>query len=126
LLILLSSHASDIGSSDPDYRLPTLATHGNTVLDPEFVEAHNSLMRRRADAAIKQASAVLGADHIPHSCKLLEGTPVSAAIAEEAIVGGYGFIAMSSRGPGMQKDSLRYMGSMTEHMVADKSATAYV
>lgn len=90
---------------------------GNTDLDPEFVEAHNNQMRRRADEAIKQTSAVLEAGHIPHSCKVLEGTPVSVAIAEEAIAGGYDLIAMSSRGLGMQKDSLRYMGSVTEHVV---------
>lgn len=90
---------------------------GSTDMELEFVQAHNSQVRRQADLALEKTSRVLEEQKIPHTCKILEGTPVSAILAKEAGSGNYDLVVMSSRGMGMQKDTLHYMGSVTEHLI---------
>lgn len=49
--------------------------------------------------------------------KILEGKPVSALLAQEAAAGKHDLVVMSSRGLGQQHDQLRYLGSVTEHVI---------
>jgi nucleotide-binding universal stress UspA family protein len=88
-----------------------------TDLDIEFIEAHNARMCHQAECALKATSDILEEQGIAHTAKVLQGNPVSAVIAKEALAGGYDLIAMSSRGMGMQHDNLHYMGSVTEHVI---------
>jgi len=85
--------------------------------DDEVVERHNAKMREKAQAALKLTSGVFEARGISCSTKVLEGDPVSTAIAEEATSGGYDVIVMGSRGLGMSKTDLHYLGSVTEHVI---------
>lgn len=89
----------------------------STDFDLEFVEAHNTQIRRQAELALEKTSRILVERDIAHTSKILTGNPVSAVIAQEAKNGNYDLIAMSSRGLGQQKDKLRYMGSVTEHVI---------
>lgn len=89
----------------------------NTDFDIEFVEAHNSQVRRQGESALEKTTRVLAEFDVRHSGKILEGNPASAVIAREAECGDYDLIAMSSRGMGLQTDKLRYMGSVTEHVI---------
>jgi nucleotide-binding universal stress UspA family protein len=89
----------------------------NTDFDLEFVEAHNAQVRRQAEIALEKTTRTLAEFGVPHTGKILEGNPASAVIAREAECGDYDVIAMSSRGMGMQTDKLRYMGSVTEHVI---------
>lgn len=88
-----------------------------TDLNVGFVDAHNLQVRRNANQAIEKTSQILEQAKLPHTCKILEGTPVSAVLAQEAVAGEYDLIVMSSRGLGMQDDKLHYMGSVTEHLI---------
>jgi nucleotide-binding universal stress UspA family protein len=81
------------------------------------VEQRNAMMRRNAEASLKRTSEALSARGVVCSVKILEGDPVSAVLAREARKGGYDLIAMSSRGLGKQKDTLHYLGSVTEHLI---------
>lgn len=89
----------------------------NTDFDPLVVEQRNTAMRRHAEEALKMTTDALSENGITCTAKVLEGGPVSAILAREARSGGYDLIAMSSRGMGRQRDSLHYLGSVTEHLI---------
>ncbi len=88
-----------------------------TDFEPEFVERHNETMRRKAEQALSSTAAILAEHDVAATIKLLQGNPVSAAIAREAHNGGYDLIAMSSRGLAQQRDDLHYIGSVTQHVI---------
>ena len=88
-----------------------------TAFDIDFVKEQNKQMRANAERVLEKTTAVFAKQDIPYTTVVLEGNPVSAAIAHEACVGGYDLIAMSSRGMGKQADDLHYMGSVTEHVI---------
>ena len=88
-----------------------------TDYDPDIIERQNSKMRDRAQAALDLTGRVFARKDIPFVTKIVEGDPVSAALANEAESGEYDVIAMGSRGLGMQKNNLHYLGSVTEHVI---------
>lgn len=92
-------------------------TQTDTDFDPAYVEQRNRLMRQNAQEALKKTADLLTCKGLICMTKIIEGDPVSAALAHEARAGGYDLIAMSSRGMGKQKDSLHYLGSVTEHLI---------
>ncbi len=83
----------------------------------ELVRQRNTSMKRRADAAVTETSAVFSAADILVTTKVIEGDPVSAAIANEAQSGGYDLIAMGSRGLSLEKEKLSYVGSVAQHLL---------
>ncbi|MGO8671267.1 MAG: universal stress protein [Capsulimonadaceae bacterium] len=89
----------------------------DTDYDEEIVARHNTSMRDRAEATLKTTSQVFHRHGIACTVKVIEGDPVSAALAGEAEQNGYDLIAMGSRGMGMQKSDLHYLGSVTEHVI---------
>ncbi len=92
----------------------------------EFVGQQNRAMRLHADQVLAQTTDVFARVGIAYTAKILEGSPVSAQIAGEAQTGAYDLIAMSSRGMGRQKDTLNYMGSVTEHVIRRVSTPVLV
>lgn len=88
-----------------------------TDFDAEFVTEQNRQMRQNAERAIAKTVDIFAGHGIAHTTKILDGSPVSAAIAREAGAGEYDLIAMSSRGMSRQADALHYMGSITEHVI---------
>ena len=89
----------------------------NTDYDPAIVEQRNAMIRRHAEEALKTTASTLAERGVACSIKILEGDPVSAILARETRLGGYDLIAMSSRGLSKQKDSLHYLGGVTEHLI---------
>ena len=85
--------------------------------DEDTVVVQNSKMRQRAQAALAATAQVFANKCIKHDLKIIEGDPVSAALAAEAASGQYDAIAMGSRGLGMQKSDTHYLGSVTEHLI---------
>lgn len=88
-----------------------------TDFDAEFIGEQNRQMRLNAERVLAKTVDIFARHGIAHTSKILEGNPVSAAIACEAREGDYDLIAMSSRGMSRQADSLHYMGSVTEHII---------
>jgi nucleotide-binding universal stress UspA family protein len=88
-----------------------------TDYDEEIVQRHNQAMRDRADCTLKTTARVFERHNIKCTTKVVEGDPVSVALAREANDHGYDAIAMGSRGMGMQKSDLHYLGSVTEHVI---------
>lgn len=89
----------------------------DTDYDEEIVQKHNDSMRERADCTLKTTARVFARYNVKCETKVIEGDPVSLAIANEASDHGYDCIAMGSRGMGMQKSDLHYLGSVTEHVI---------
>jgi len=85
--------------------------------DEDTVVVQNAKMRQRAQAALAATARIFENKSIRHAVKIVEGDPVSAALATEAEAGQYDVIAMGSRGLGMQKSDLHYLGSVTEHVI---------
>ena len=88
-----------------------------TDFDEDVVERHNSKMNEKALEALQLTARIFAKREISHSTKIIEGDPVSTAIAAEAERGNYDMIAMGSRGLGMAKNNLHYLGSVTEHVI---------
>jgi nucleotide-binding universal stress UspA family protein len=89
----------------------------STDYDEEIIARQNAKMRERAHAVLATTARVFDKKSIKHVTKVVEGDPVSVALAREAQAGSYSVIAMGSRGLGMQKDDLHYLGSVTEHVI---------
>ncbi len=89
---------------------------GETDYDDEIVDRHNASMRDRAESTLQATAHVFQRHGIGCNTKVIEGDPVSLALAHEA-ENGYDIIAMGSRGMGMQKSDLHYLGSVTEHVI---------
>jgi nucleotide-binding universal stress UspA family protein len=83
----------------------------------EAVEPHNAWLRSEAERIAKSVVEFLRSPSIRSTTKVLQGKPVSAVLAKEAATGRYDLIIMSSRGLGQQHDKLRYLGSVTEHVI---------
>jgi len=92
----------------------------------EFLAEHNAGLRRHGQLAADRAVEHLRASGAVCTTKVLEGKPVSAVLAREAETGGYDLIVMSSRGLGQQQDRLRYLGSVTEHVIRRASVPVLV
>jgi len=88
-----------------------------TDYDEEIINRQNAKMRERAQAAVDATSRIFARKSIETVTKVVEGDPVSAALADEAAAGQYDIIAMGSRGLGMQKNNQHYLGSVTEHVI---------
>jgi len=88
-----------------------------TDYDADIIDRQNAKMREKAQAALDATSRVFARKSIAFETKIVEGDPVSAALALEAETGQYDIIAMGSRGLGMQKNNLNYLGSVTEHVI---------
>jgi nucleotide-binding universal stress UspA family protein len=97
-----------------------------TDFDTEFVVEQNRQMHTNAERVLAKTRDIFARHGIAYTAKILEGNPVSAAIACEADTGGYDLIVMSSRGMGRQADSLHYMGSVTEHVIRRVSTPVLV
>jgi nucleotide-binding universal stress UspA family protein len=89
----------------------------DTDFDEEIVQRHNAAMYRKAEGVLERASRIFAIRGIPCETKIVEGDPVSAAIAAEAASGGYDVIVMGSRGLSMHKSDMHYLGSVTEHVI---------
>lgn len=83
----------------------------------EYLEPHNAWLRKEAQRSADRALEQLRARGLVCTTKVLEGSPVSAILAHEVAEGGYDVVVMSSRGLGQQHDRLRYLGSVTEHLI---------
>jgi nucleotide-binding universal stress UspA family protein len=88
-----------------------------TDFDLDVVERHNHKMQEKAHEALSLTARIFENRGIAHTTKIVEGDPVSTAIAHEAESGDYDLIAMGSRGLGMAKNNLHYLGSVTEHVI---------
>jgi len=88
-----------------------------TDFDEDVVERHNQKMQEKAQEALNLTARIFANRGIAHTAKIVEGDPVSTAIAHEAEIGDYDLIAMGSRGLGMAKNNLHYLGSVTEHVI---------
>jgi len=88
-----------------------------TDYDQAIIDRQNDKMRERAQAALDATGSVLSRKGITYETKIVEGDPVSLAIANEVQTGAYDVVAMGSRGLGMQKNNLHYLGSVTEHVI---------
>src|SRR5579871_6205662 len=97
-----------------------------TDFDPEFVTEQNRQMRLNAERVLTKTGDIFAKRGIACTPKIIEGNPVSAAIACEARAGDYDLIAMSSRGMGKQADTLHYLGSVTEHIIRRVSTPVLV
>jgi nucleotide-binding universal stress UspA family protein len=98
---------------------------GETDYDDEIVERHNASMRERAKTALQATARVFERYNIACTTKVIEGDPVSLVLAREA-ENGYDLIAMGSRGLGMQKSDLHYLGSVTDHVIRRSSVPVLV
>ena len=83
----------------------------------EYLEPHNAWLRNEAQRFADRAIEPLRSRGVICTTKILEGKPVSAVLAKEAASGQYDLLLMSSRGMGQQQDRLRYLGSVTEHVL---------
>ena len=90
---------------------------GTSDYDEETVARYNTRMREKAEEALRAAAKIFGEHNVACATKIIEGDPVSLAVAKEAESGNYDILAMGSRGLGMQKNDLHYLGSVTEHVI---------
>lgn len=90
---------------------------GTSDYDEATVAQFNKRMYAKAEEALRAAAKIFEEHHIACATKIIEGDPVSLALAKEAESGAYDMLAMGSRGLGMQKNDLHYLGSVTEHVL---------
>jgi nucleotide-binding universal stress UspA family protein len=90
---------------------------GESDYRDEWLEKHKVWLRREAQRAADNAVAVLRGTGANCITRILEGKPVSAVLASELGAGDYDLVVMSSRGLGQEHDRLRYLGSVTEHLI---------
>lgn len=88
-----------------------------TDFEEEIVQRHNAAIYCKAEATLEKASRLLAIRGLEFETKIIEGDPVSAAIAAEAASGDYDVIVMASRGLSMHKTDMNYLGSVTEHVI---------
>jgi len=85
--------------------------------DEETIAHFNTRMRGKAEEALRAAAKIFQERNVACTTKVIEGDPVSLAVAQEAESGTYDIVAMGSRGLGMQKNDLHYLGSVTERVI---------
>jgi len=83
----------------------------------ETINNINTRMQSQAEAALAATCRAFSENGITCETKVIQGDPVSRAIADESVQGKYDLIVMGSRGMGMQKNDLHYLGSVTEHTI---------
>ncbi|MBI3864236.1 MAG: universal stress protein [Planctomycetia bacterium] len=83
----------------------------------DSIEPHNAWLRSESQRIAKRVEDEFRSRNLTTVTKILEGRPVSAALAQEAAAGHHDLVVMSSRGLGQQHDKLRYLGSVTEHVI---------
>jgi nucleotide-binding universal stress UspA family protein len=88
-----------------------------TDYDEEIVDRHNEKMRERAQVTLDATCRIFARKNVAYTAKVVEGDPVSVALAREVESGEYDAIVMGSRGLGMKKNNLHYLGSVTEHVI---------
>ncbi|MDQ2688491.1 MAG: universal stress protein [Armatimonadota bacterium] len=89
----------------------------DTDFDEEIVARQNARMREQAERALVLTANAFKERGVNCQTKVIEGDPVSRTIADEAENGGYDLIAIGSRGLGMQKGDIHYLGSVTERVI---------
>ena len=89
----------------------------DTDFDEEIVIRHNAAMQQKAEAALEKSARLFSIRNLCFETKIIQGDPVSAAIANEVGKGDYDLIVMGSRGLGMHKTDMHYLGSVTEHVI---------
>ena len=89
----------------------------DTDFDPEVVRKHNTSLYQKAEAALERAAAMFALRGHKVATKVVEGDPISAAIANEVANSDADLIVMGSRGMGMDKSDMHYLGSVTEHVI---------
>ena len=94
-----------------------LENKNHSGLDEEVIRRQNERIRRHAEDALRTVASIFERRGVPHTAKIIEGDPTSAAVAQEAETGEYDLIAMGSRGLGMQRNDVHYSGSVTEHVI---------
>jgi nucleotide-binding universal stress UspA family protein len=92
----------------------------------EYLEPHNAWLRTEAQRIADRAIEPFRRKGAKCATKILEGKPISAVLAKEAASGQYDLVVMSSRGMGQQQDRLRYLGSVTEHVIRRVSVPVLV
>lgn len=95
-----------------------------TPIDPETTDyeaeaaaKHNTFLRKQASNYLSQASRFFEERRVPIAYRVLEGQPISGALASEADAGPYDAVVMGSRGMGMMEAEDNYLGSVTEHVI---------
>ena len=113
---------ADLIASVPDVQVTVAIvtepmTAFNSDYDEDTVAVQNAKMHDAAVTALAKTARVLEHKSIPCVTKIIEGDPVSAALARDIQDGSYDAIAMGSRGMGMQTSDPHYLGSVTEHVI---------
>lgn len=104
LSVTVAVGVSPLSADESDYRT-------------EYLQSHNDWLRQEAQRVADRAVHKLKGPGLNVTTKILEGKPVSALLSREAVSGHYDLIVMGSRGLGQQDNSLRYLGSVTEHVL---------
>jgi nucleotide-binding universal stress UspA family protein len=94
--------------------------------EPDVAAKHNTFLRKQAGDYLSAAAKVFEELGIGTGYRILEGRPISAAIAREAERGGYDAVVMGSRGLGMEEGGDNYLGSVTEHVIRRVSTPVLV
>ena len=88
-----------------------------TDFDEDIVVRHNAAMHQKAESTLEKAARLFSIRGLTFDTKIVQGDPVSATIATEVQSGDYDLIVMGSRGLGMHKTDMHYLGSVTEHVI---------
>lgn len=122
LSLLAAQHVADISAGHKDIHATVVVAiaptdPAKTDMDESTVARQNDHMRREAELALTKTAKVFADHGITFTTRIIEGDPVSVAIADEADSGRYDLIAMASRGLGIPKSDHHYIGSVTEHVL---------
>ncbi|MBC8135495.1 MAG: universal stress protein, partial [Fibrella sp.] len=82
-----------------------------------WVAQENSRLRARAEETLAATVALFAERGIITTPRIIEGSPASAVIAEEACRGRYDLLVMTSRGLGAGRSERYYLGSVTENVL---------
>jgi len=88
-----------------------------TDFDPAVVTEQNKRMREHANTALESTAQIFERRGVKYETRIVTGDPVSVAIVREANDTNCDVIVMGSRGLGMQKSDMHYLGSVTEHVI---------
>jgi len=120
--LIAAETLADLAAIQPESRVTAVIAiapldAATTDFDEELVVRHNRKMREHAQAALDATCKILSQAGVTHTSKIVEGDPVSAALTIEVENGNYDAIVMGSRGLGMDRNDLHYLGSVTEHVI---------
>lgn len=97
-----------------------------TDYDDDVIAKQNTRMRDKAEQTLATAAKVFTEAGVEHDTRIIEGDPVSVALANAVDGGDYDAIAMGSRGLGMDKTDMHYLGSVTERVIRKVSLPVLV